>query len=340
LHARSGGHFEPESLWRVSNSARDEAIGTLVDLHQRLEVKKPIPRPLSARETGPQILHPSDRLRVSHPPPPRPEPMSDQELVHNRPEDFALVPYGTTDTDHYPSSINFSAPPSLSSRASYCGSDYQLDSSSTQPISAKFRISISELAAPGFGGASRKTADLLCEWKEDFDQERLRTMKTISAATNPQFTQLLAPDQVPQRQILMRHSSAPSTPVFNHRSYSPLYESQPVCAARSTPTSPRSESQRRPTSVPIRSYNPIHESQPIHTTPATPARPPARSRPGLQYDNQGMVAAETHRSDSYVPSVMATTVPPPTVTIQSGFTHNRLNNSAKASADEIFSRVP
>lgn len=341
LHVGGGGSFEPESLWRVSNSARDEAIGTLIDLHQRLEVKKPIPRPLSVTKSSPRILHPSDRLRVSHPPPPRPEPMSNRELVHHRPEDLALVPYGTTDMNQYPSSIDFSASPLLSFRPSNRESDYQLDLSSEQPISAKFRISIaSTLAAPSFGRASRKTADLLHDWKEDIDQEQLPTTTTIPSATSPRFSQLLGPDQVPNRQMLMRHSSAPSTPVFSHRSYSPLYESQPVCATHSTPTSPRSENKRPAPSVPIRSYNPIHESQPIHTTPGTPARPPALSRPGIQYNNQGMIAGERHRSDSYVPSVMATIVPQPTITIQSGFTHNHPDSSAKASADEVFSRVP
>jgi hypothetical protein len=348
LHIGSRSNFEPESLWRVSNSSRDEAIGTLIDLHQRLEVKKHIPRPLSVRRSGPQIPHPSDRLRVSHPPPPRPEPMPSQELAHHRPEDLALVPYGTTDTNPYRSSIDSRASSSLSFRSSYCGSDYQLDLSSTQPVSERFRESISSaLADPSFGGASRKTvADLLHGWREDIDQNRLSTMSAMPSPTSPQSSQFLEPDQVPNRvrQSMMRHSSAPSTPVFSQRSYSPLYESQPVCAAPSTPTSPRPESQRPTTSFSVRSYNPIHESQPIRATPATPARSPTLSRPGLQYNSQGMIGGERHRSDSYVPSVMATprtaTVPPPTISVQSGFTHNRPNNSAKASADEIFSRVP
>ena len=159
LHIGSRSNFEPESLWRVSNSARDEAIGTLIDLHQRLEAKKPIPRPLSERRSGPQILHPSDRLRVSHPPPPLPEPLPSQELAQHRPEDLAIVPYGTTDTNPYRSSIDSRASPH-SFRSSYCGSDYQLDLSSTQPVSARFRESISSaLIAPSFGGASRKTAE-------------------------------------------------------------------------------------------------------------------------------------------------------------------------------------
>jgi len=348
LHIGSRSNFEPESLWRVSNSARDEAIGTLIDLHQRLEAKKPIPRPLSERRSGPQILHPSDRLRVSHPPPPLPEPLPSQELAQHRPEDLAIVPYGTTDTNPYRSSIDSLASSSLSFRSSYCGSDYQLDLSSTQPVSARFRESISSaLIAPSFGGASRKTAaDLLHEWKEEIDQKKLSTISAMPSPTSPQSSQFLGPDQVPNRvrQSMIRCSSAPSTPVFSQHSYSPLYELQPVCAAPSTPTSPRPESQRPTISFSVRSYNPIHESQPIRATPTTPARSPTLSRPGLQYNSQGMIGGERHRSDSYVPSVMATpktaTVPPPTISVQSGFTHNRPNNSAKASANEIFSRVP
>lgn len=163
-------------------------------------------------------------------------------------------------------------------------------------------------------------------------------MTVIPSPTSVQLLQLLGPDQVSHRHGLMRHSSAPPTSLFSQRSYNPLYESKPAGAVPSTPASPRPKSPT--TSSPVRSYNPIHESQLMPATLAVPARPPALSRPGIQYNSQGMIAGDRHRSDSHIPSVMATTIPSPVTSFQSSFSHNSPNKSAKASADEIFSRAP
>jgi len=342
LHIGGRSNFEPESLWRVSNSARDEAIRTLIDWHQRLEVKKQIPKPVS--------VHPSDRLRVSHPPPPRPEPMPTQEVAPHRPEDLALVPYGGANTQAYRSSIESQPSSPLSARSSVYGADHQLETSSTQPVSARFRDSISSaLADPIIGGAKRRTAaDLLQEWKDDMDRNRLSRTSWLPSPTSPQPSQILESDQKPNaaRQSMLRHASAPPTPVFNQRSYNALYESQPACATAtpSTPTNPRPQSQRAGTPLSVRAYTPIHESKPIQAT--TPAASPIPSRRGLQYNNQGMGGGGRHRSDSYVPSVMGTprtpssTDPSSPMMVQSVFSHNRQDNSAKVSADEIFSRGP
>jgi hypothetical protein len=351
LHIGSRSNFEPESLWRVSNSARDGAIRTLIDLHQRLEVRKQIPKPVSGVRRGPQIPHPSDRLRVSHPPPPRTDLMPTRELARHRPEELALVPYGTANTHFYCSSIDSQPSSPLSARSSFYRADHQLEMSSTQPVSARFRESISPaLADPIIGGANRKTAaDLLQEWKADMERNLHSTTSWQPSPTGPQPSQILGSDQIPNAawQSIIRHASAPPTPVFNQRSYNSLYESQPLCATAtpSTPTAPRPQSQRASTSFSVRSYTPIHESNPIHATSTTSAASPIPSRPGFQY-NQGMVGGGRHRSDSYVPSVMGTprtpgsTDPTSPMTVQSVFTHNRQDNSAKASADEIFSRGP
>jgi hypothetical protein len=64
-------------------------------------------------------------------------------------------------------------------------------------------------------------------------------------------------------------------------------------------------------------------------------------RPGLQYDGNGMIVGQRHRSDSYVPKLIVTprtsSTSAPITNLESGFTHRLPSKSAKASADEFFS---
>lgn len=294
LHLKHRSNVEPERLWRVSNGARDDAIRTLMDLHQRVMVRAQIPRPLrrrrSSAQVSPRLINSNapDSLRVSHPPPPRPEVSTNiQEPTRRRPEaDLAPVPFRPMNTATRHSGFSSRVSSSLSLRSAY------LDASPS--ISARFRDSVStSLALPILADTGGKTAaDLLREWKDDINVK----LSSVPQSALPQSSGLLGPFHAQQKQNLMRHSSAPLTPAFSERSFGPIRESH------------------------------LEDTMP---------------RPGLQYDGNGMIVGQRHRSDSYVPKLMGTprtgSTSAPITNLESGFTHRLPSKSAKASADEFFS---
>jgi len=299
LHIGHRGELEPESLWRVSNTARDDAIGTLMDLHRRLMVKAPIPRPLGERSSA-RNSNTSDSLRVSHPPPPRPEiTATGRELVPYGQEVRSVVPFRATNASPIHSGSDSRPSSSLTLRSNYLNSDFQFEPSSSSSVSTRFRDSVSSsLAVPILNRSNGKTtADLLREWKDNINEKRA---SMLPSPTYPQSPVLSGPSRARQSQNMVRHSSAPSTPFFRERTLSPIHE----------------------TSLP------------------SPTSSLMASRPGLQYNREGMISGQRTRSDSYVPNVMSTpkmtSVRSPTINLESGFTHNLPSNSAKASIDEFF----
>ncbi len=301
LHLGPRSDLEPERLWRVSNSARDDAIGTLMDLHHRLMVQRPIPRPLMQDSYPAPVLNTPDTLRVSHPPPPRPA-IRRASLEPAR-EELALVPFPATNSNVAHSGI-VSRASSLSLCSSYSGSEYHLETHGSSSVSARYRDSVSSsLALPILSEQSGKsTADLLSEWKENIDEKRERRISSLPSASNSQSLVFLRPNRERQTQ---RTSSAPSTLSFSQRAFSSVQEST--------------------------------------LTPTLSSRSSTVSRPGLQYNCDGMISGQGHRSDSSIPSIMGMPrmAPNPSqmTNLECGFTHNLPSNSAKASADEFFSGI-
>ena len=271
-----------------------------MDLHRRLMVRAPIPRPFGERGDIAQFRSRGDSLRVSHPPPPRPEPQTTSgNLVEDRPkEDLALVPYRATRTASIYFGHSSRASSSLSLQSSYRDSSYYADASSSSSVSARFRDSVSSsLAAPVLGGpGGRSTADLLRDWKNDLNEKKIAP---LPSATTPQSPVSLGPNRARQSQHMMRQSSAPSTPSFSQRSFSPIYETQPPSPAMSRPG--------------LR-YN----------------RDGMVSGESHHSDSYVPSVMSTPRMASVSP----------TVYIEGGFTHNLPSNSAKASLDEFFPDVP
>lgn len=316
--------LEPERLWRVSNSARDDAIRTLMDLHHRLLVKAPIPRLMEgmlggARDATVQgtpdsfrVSHPApprqgitaqdapNSHRVSYPPPPRPKvtaarqvpelAATSQMLVRRPPEDRAIAPFYAMNTSTGPQSTS-----SLALGSNFGDIDCQPETFASSSISARYRESVSSsLAVPMVIGSSVKTtADLLREWKDEINEKRLSMLSTAPAPRPPE---VLGPSLAERNLPVTRHSSAPSTPSFRERPF------------------PQGR-----------------ESRSTHVLP----------RPGLQCNREGMAIDQRHRSDLYVPIVTGspgvTSVPAPATGLQSGFTHYLPSKSAKASVEELLS---
>ncbi|KAH8595953.1 hypothetical protein B0O99DRAFT_671912 [Bisporella sp. PMI_857] len=217
LHIGRQHELEPERLWRISDQAQKDAISTMLDLGQRIQISAPIPRILRER-------------RIAR-----------QKAEHNESSGRDIAPINSATPVHMnqvtdqtsslqPISTKGSRPTSnvnqLSSRrdsASFLPTlltspfherDFQPEESSSFAISASFRSLNSTPLLPVSSPSqiiSKSSEDLLKDWQEGIDERQ----KSISSTPIPSKSMQTSPDlplfhQKQRRSVT--YSSAPSTP--------------------------------------------------------------------------------------------------------------------------------